>query len=99
VVVVSNLKHAKLRGLESQGMLLAAEKDGRVVPVRPESERAPGTRVGTGYSQQKKSVDIDDLKSKELRTEHGRVVSSAGSLMTEDGTAIIAEIGDGAEVR
>jgi len=99
VVVVSNLKHAKLRGLESQGMLLAAEKDGKVVPIHPESERAAGTRVGAGYFPQKKSVDIDELKSKALRIEQGRVLSSAGPLMTEDGVAIIAEIEDGAEVR
>ncbi len=31
VIVVTNLKTAKLRGVESQGMILAGEKDGKVV--------------------------------------------------------------------
>jgi tRNA-binding EMAP/Myf-like protein len=30
VIVVANLKPAKLKGIESQGMLLAAEKNGKV---------------------------------------------------------------------
>ncbi len=35
IVVVSNLKHARLRGFESQGMLLAADDGKRVVLVSP----------------------------------------------------------------
>jgi methionyl-tRNA synthetase len=47
VVVVANLKPAKLMGVESQGMLLAAtDGDGQPIVVRPHREgAAPGTRV------------------------------------------------------
>ena len=36
IVVVANLETAKLRGLESQGMLLAASDDGRVIAIADE---------------------------------------------------------------
>ncbi|MDY6985673.1 MAG: methionine--tRNA ligase [Candidatus Thermoplasmatota archaeon] len=99
IVLVSNLKHAKLRGVESQGMLLAAEKDNKVVLIHPESEKKPGTRVGAGYFELKKSVGIEELKEKGLHAESGRILSFSTPLKTEDGAQIIAEIEDGAEVR
>ena len=46
VVIVANLKAAKLMGLESNGMVLAAtQADGQPVLLRPETAVAPGTRV------------------------------------------------------
>ena len=45
IVVVANLKPAKLRGIESQGMLLAADLGGRPIVATFEEEVAPGTRV------------------------------------------------------
>ena len=45
VVVVANLETAKLRGLESQGMLLAASDGERIVILTPEKEIHPGAKV------------------------------------------------------
>lgn len=46
IVVVANLKPAKLRGLLSEGMLLAASNDqGQVALVRPEIEIGSGSKV------------------------------------------------------
>jgi methionyl-tRNA synthetase len=45
IVVVANLKPAKLRGVESQGMLLAASTDDGPVLATFEREVAPGSRV------------------------------------------------------
>ena len=45
IVVVANLETAKLRGLESQGMLLAASDDGRVIFLTPEKPVQPGSKV------------------------------------------------------
>jgi methionyl-tRNA synthetase len=45
IVVVANLEPAKLRGLESQGMLLAASDDARVIILTPEKSVQPGSRV------------------------------------------------------
>ena len=45
VVVVANLETAKLRGLESQGMLLAASDEGRVIILTPEKPVLAGALV------------------------------------------------------
>jgi methionyl-tRNA synthetase len=45
VVIVANLKPAKLMGQESNGMVLAGEVDGKAVLLAFESEVAPGTKV------------------------------------------------------
>ena len=42
VVVVANLEPAKLRGVESQGMVLAASEGERVVLLRPDDAVARG---------------------------------------------------------
>jgi methionyl-tRNA synthetase len=45
IVVVANLEPAKLRGLESQGMLLAASDEGRIVILTPDKSVQPGAKV------------------------------------------------------
>lgn len=45
IVVVANLQPAVLRGVESQGMLLAAADGERVVVLSPEKPVAPGSQV------------------------------------------------------
>src|SRR4029079_9628487 len=45
IVVVANLETAKLRGLDSQGMLLAASDEGRVIILTPDQPGAAGAQV------------------------------------------------------
>jgi tRNA-binding protein len=45
VVIVANLETAKLRGLESQGMLLAASDEERVIILNPEKPVQAGSKV------------------------------------------------------
>ena len=45
VIVVANLKPATLRGVESQGMLLAASDSDGLAVVAPGRRFAPGTKV------------------------------------------------------
>lgn len=45
VIVVVNLEPAKLFGVESHAMLLAADVDGRAVLLRPQENVEPGTKV------------------------------------------------------
>ncbi len=45
VIVVANLKPAKLRGVESQGMLLAADQAGTPIVATFEEPVEPGSRV------------------------------------------------------
>ena len=45
VVVVTNLKPALIRGIESQGMILVASDDRGIVLLAPERALAPGSLV------------------------------------------------------
>ncbi len=45
IVVVANLEPARLRGMESQGMLLAASDGDRIVILTPEKNVAPGAKI------------------------------------------------------
>lgn len=45
IVVVANLETAKLRGVESQGMLLAVSDEGRVIILNPEKPVQAGAKV------------------------------------------------------
>ena len=45
IVVVANLETAKLRGLDSQGMLLAASDDYRVIILTPDKTVLAGAKV------------------------------------------------------
>ncbi|MCL4341947.1 MAG: methionine--tRNA ligase [Candidatus Thermoplasmatota archaeon] len=72
VVIVDNLKWARLRGEESQGMLLAADDGRRVSLVTPEDQSVkPGTPVRIGdfdYNSSGK-IDIDRLRDLKLHVE------------------------------
>jgi methionyl-tRNA synthetase len=45
IIIVDNLKKTKLMGIESEGMLLAAKKDGKLAIVAPEKEIEDGGDV------------------------------------------------------
>ena len=45
IVVVANLEPRTIFGLESQGMLLAADVNGKPVLLKPEEEVPPGTKI------------------------------------------------------
>ena len=45
IIVVTNLKPARIRGVLSEGMLLAADLDGRPIVATFDEDVAPGTRV------------------------------------------------------
>ncbi len=46
IVVVKNLKPAKIRGIESNGMLLAAKKGKQLTLVTPSADIPPGASIG-----------------------------------------------------
>ena len=45
VALVANLKPAKLMGVESNGMVLAASLDGKAILLAPDAEVPPGTKI------------------------------------------------------
>lgn len=45
IIIIANLKPVKLRGIESRGMLLSAEKDGRLSLLTPMREIPSGSKI------------------------------------------------------
>lgn len=101
VVVVDNLKPAKLRGELSQGMLLAAENDGRsVVEVLFLEGVEPGTQVHLEGSERTlidaPVIDVDTFFSLPIETKAG-VVQVAGRPLTCNGKPVTTQrVTDGA---
>ena len=73
IVVVCNLKPAKIRGIESQGMLLAAEKGGEVGLLVSDDD--PGADVIAEGIEKKPSklIDIKDFLKLGLEAKNGKV--------------------------
>lgn len=66
VVVVCNLKPAKLRGVKSEGMLLAADDEGlggsNVLLLTPSSEVPNGTKVNSGLEARESRIEYKDFQ-------------------------------------
>ena len=67
IVVVTNLQPAKLRGVESMGMLLVAEAGGKVKVLVPAAEAAPGDPVSSGLPQSEKEMTFSDFQKLTIR--------------------------------
>jgi methionyl-tRNA synthetase len=81
IVVVANLKPATLRGVESQGMLLAAGEGEVVSVLAPEAE--PGTRlsVGSVETAAAKEIGIQDFAAFAIEAREGKVFFNGEPLL------------------
>lgn len=66
IVVVSNLEPTTIRGIKSEGMLLAAEMKSIVSFLVPTREVSPGTPVNSGYPQSEKKLSFQDFQKMQL---------------------------------
>jgi len=85
VVVVANLEPAKLRGVESQGMLLAASADGKLVVVRPDGPMPAGATV--------RCVPLTPVVAEGLARTFGGVPVLAGVDLVVEGGECVALLG------
>jgi len=97
IIFIANLKPANLRGVESQGMLLAAEKDGKIKLLEAEKSQ-PGEKVYVIEPNPEKEVTIDDFAKIKFEVKERKVFYKGLTLKTEK-EDIFVDIGDGAEVR
>ncbi|MCG7844414.1 MAG: class I tRNA ligase family protein [Methanomassiliicoccales archaeon] len=67
VVVITNLQPAKLRGVESQGMVLAAESGDIVKVLTPSGPAEPGDRVTSGMNPSSKVLSFTEFQAFVLR--------------------------------
>jgi len=98
IIFISNLQPAQLRGIESQGMMLAAEKDG-IVKVLEAPEAHAGDQVFVeGISPKTEQITIEDFQKIKLTTKNKTAVYGEKPLKTHKG-AVIVDLPDGAKIR
>ncbi|MBN1798359.1 MAG: methionine--tRNA ligase [Spirochaetales bacterium] len=94
VVIVTNLKKAKLRGVESHGMLLAAG-DEQTVIVLEAPNSAPGSRIELeGYEIGSARITIDDFAKTKL-TVKNKTVEYQGVVLKTGSENIFVDAPDG----
>lgn len=99
VVLFANLKPAKLRGLESRGMILAADlPDGKARLLDP-GELASGSvlRFGELTPSPRTKAGLKDFEKLELRVERGKILYGSREL-NGDGDFVRCDAPDGAAV-
>ena len=98
IVVVSNLKPAKLRGVESQGMVLAAEKEGIVRLIDPSGIK-PGTILSPeGMDVSSEKITIKEFAKVTMTTKDGFLVLGSKRI-GNGGMFACSDLDDGADVR
>jgi methionyl-tRNA synthetase len=98
IIVVTNLEHAKLRGIESEGMLLAADKDG-VVKVIEAKKSKPGDRVYVaGFTENEKTINYKEFSKSKREVKNKKILVNGHELKT-DSDVLHIDMPDGAEVR
>ena len=98
IVVLTNLKPAKLRGVESQGMMLAAEKNG-VVRVLEAAQAPAGTPVVLpGVLQDTNQITIEDFQTIKLTTKNNSPMYDDRPLLANE-QPVVVELDDGAVIR
>jgi len=96
--VVANLVPAKLRGIKSEAMVLAAEdEDGTLALLRPAGEAAPGDRLWSPVDpSEKATVEFKRFQQMEFRVESGDAVTAPHGLPMTD---LVVVTPDGGERR
>lgn len=98
IVIVANLKPAVLRGIESKGMLLAAQL-GNEVKVLEAPNSAPGSDVYVeGIPCEHDEITIEDFAKVKITTKSRKAVYKDKPLKTKT-EEISVQIGDNATVR
>ena len=75
LVIVTNLEPATIRGVKSEGMLLAAEEGKQLALLTPEKDLPAGTQISSGMEPGQKIVSFKEFQKFEIR---------AGSLAAGD---------------
>ena len=102
IVMVTNLKPALIRGIESKGMLLAATDATNIVSLLDPKDSSPGTEVGVeGIAREPVSVlEFDAFKKAPMVVDQkGNIVYNGKPLKTK-GTIIVTDrkVKEGAKV-
>jgi methionyl-tRNA synthetase len=98
VAIVSNLMYANLRGMESQGMMLAAD-DGNTVKAIFLDKSSPGEQVKPeGYTVTSQTISIDRFREIQITVQNKKVVFK-GKVLRSETEELSIDIADNATVR
>jgi len=98
IVFVSNLKPANIRGIQSNGMMLAAEKEG-VVKVLEAPDAHAGDQVAVeGITPKTAQITIDDFQKIKLTTKDKTAIYNDKPLKTHKGKVIV-DMPDSSKIR
>jgi methionyl-tRNA synthetase len=67
LIIVTNLEPATIRGVKSEGMLLAAEEGKQLALLTPETDLPAGTQIASGMEPGQKVVSFKEFQKLELR--------------------------------
>ena len=96
IIVVTNLKYAKLRGVESQGMLLAAEDEKGTVGVLTVNKSGVGSSVNFGNLENSdKEISFENFQKLKIAAKDGKVLFNGLELKTEKEYVSIEKIKSG----
>ena len=99
IIVITNLKHAKLRGVESQGMLLAGE-DGEHVGVLTVDKSEPGEKVYIeDYENSTKELTYDEFAKLTITIKNNHPVVFDKELRTDKEIVHVEKVRDGGKVK
>lgn len=99
IIVVTNLKYAKLRGVESQGMLLAGD-DGSGCGLLTVEKSNPGDTVYfDGFENSSNELSFDDFLKMNMTVQSERVYFNGREMKTDKEIIRAEKVKDGARVR
>ncbi len=98
IIIVSNLKHAVIRGEKSEGMLLAADDGNKLALLEAKNAKEGENVLIEGHIRLEEEITFEDFLKVKLTTKNGKVTYNGALLRTEKGE-ITAEIGDNAKIR
>jgi methionyl-tRNA synthetase len=90
IIILKNLKPARLKGIESQGMLLAADDGKRVGVLNADGEPGQKITLPELEGEPSPSLTIKDLQSVDLHSEQGKAFSQNLPLLC-NGKQVLAD--------
>jgi methionyl-tRNA synthetase len=98
IVILSNLKPAKIRGEVSQGMILASEKDG-IVKVNETDAYIGDTFLLKGYEENKKEITYEQFSKIKLKIKDKKITYNGFTLKTKSNNFAGADMPDESNIR
>jgi len=98
IIFISNLQPATIRGIESKGMMLAAEKDGTVKVLEAPEAHAGDQVFIEGTTPKTAQITIEDFQKIKLTTKNKTAVYGEKQLKTHKGNVIV-DLPDDAHIR